>query len=162
MELFLRQQFELLLQDATGNFAERATYRCGGPDAALELLRTDPDGDLVLRAQFVSSFFEENLKLARHNAPFEFYDPSSPIYTSPRFLPPAKVERYAGYVKYALLVAVVGYYIVTRHLTVYRYVEPFWMYSREATPVLWAMLGVLLLATLVVRNLYCQIGRAHV
>ncbi len=61
MELFLRQQFELLLQDATGNFAERATYRCGGPDAALELLRTDPDGDLVLRAQFVSSFFEENL-----------------------------------------------------------------------------------------------------
>ena len=41
----------------------------------------------------IKSFFEENLKLARHNAPFEFYDPSSPIYTSPRFLPPAKVER---------------------------------------------------------------------
>lgn len=73
-----------------------------------------------------------------------------------RWEPPAKVERYAGYVKYALLVAVVGYYVVTRHLTVYRYVEPFWMYSREATPVLWAMLGVLLLATLVVRNLYCR------
>lgn len=41
----------------------------------------------------IKSFFEENLKLARHNAPFEFYDPASPIYTSPRFLPPAKVER---------------------------------------------------------------------
>ncbi len=27
------------------------------------------------------------------NAPFEFYDPSSPIYTSPRFLPPAKIEN---------------------------------------------------------------------
>lgn len=41
----------------------------------------------------IRSFFEENLKLARHNAPFEFYDPASPIYTSPRFLPPAKVEN---------------------------------------------------------------------
>ena len=27
------------------------------------------------------------------NAPFEFYDPASPIYTSPRFLPPAKIEQ---------------------------------------------------------------------
>jgi hypothetical protein len=27
------------------------------------------------------------------NAPFEFYDPASPIYTSPRFLPPAKIEE---------------------------------------------------------------------
>lgn len=26
-------------------------------------------------------------------APFEFYDPASPIYTSPRFLPPAKIEE---------------------------------------------------------------------
>jgi hypothetical protein len=26
------------------------------------------------------------------SAPFEFYDPASPIYTSPRFLPPAKIE----------------------------------------------------------------------
>jgi glucose-1-phosphate adenylyltransferase len=41
----------------------------------------------------IRSFFDENLKLARHNAPFEFYDPSSPIYTSPRFLPPAKIEN---------------------------------------------------------------------
>ncbi len=31
MELFLRQQFELLLQEATGNFAERIVHRCGGP-----------------------------------------------------------------------------------------------------------------------------------
>lgn len=61
MELFLRQQFELLLQDATGNFAERVVYRCGGPEAALALLQEDPDGDLVLRAQFVAAFFEENL-----------------------------------------------------------------------------------------------------
>lgn len=61
MELFLRQQFELLLQDATGNFAERTTYRCGGPDGALEQLREAPDGEAVLRSTFVRSFFEDNL-----------------------------------------------------------------------------------------------------
>ena len=73
-----------------------------------------------------------------------------------RWEPSARVERYAGYVKYALLVAVVGYYAFTDHFTVYRYVEPFWMYTRQGTVVLWSMLAVLLLATLVVRNLYCR------
>lgn len=61
MELFLRQQFELLLQDATGNFAERTVYRCGGPDAALARLADDPDGDGVHRGQFVTAFLQENL-----------------------------------------------------------------------------------------------------
>lgn len=73
-----------------------------------------------------------------------------------RWEPSAKVERYAGYVKYVLLVAVVGYYAVTDHFTVYRYVEPFWMYTREGSTVLWAMLGTLILVSLVVRNLYCR------
>jgi len=27
------------------------------------------------------------------DAPFEFFEPSSPIYTSPRFLPPARLEH---------------------------------------------------------------------
>jgi len=61
MELFLKQQFELLLQEATGNFTERTVHRCGGPDAALERLTSDPDGDGVHRGQFVQAFFEENL-----------------------------------------------------------------------------------------------------
>ncbi len=61
MELFLKQQFELLLQDATGNFAERIVHRCGGPDAALIRLREDPDGEGVFRGAFVQAFFEENL-----------------------------------------------------------------------------------------------------
>lgn len=26
------------------------------------------------------------------DAPFQMYDPRSPIYTSPRFLPPAKIQ----------------------------------------------------------------------
>ena len=73
-----------------------------------------------------------------------------------RWEPSVKVERYAGYVKYGLLVAVVAYYAATDHFTIYRYVEPFWMYTGQASPVLWFMLGTLLLATLVVRNLYCR------
>ena len=73
-----------------------------------------------------------------------------------RWEPSVKVERYAGYVKYILLVAVVAYYAATDHFTIYRYVEPFWMFTGQASPVLWFMLGTLLLATLVVRNLYCR------
>jgi hypothetical protein len=61
MELFLQQQFELLLQDATGNFAERIVHRCNGPEAALAMLAAEPDGDGVHRGQFVQAFFEENL-----------------------------------------------------------------------------------------------------
>jgi NosR/NirI family transcriptional regulator, nitrous oxide reductase regulator len=70
--------------------------------------------------------------------------------------PPAWLERRASLIKYALLVGVLVYYIFTSHTNVYRYVEPFWMYTRTATPLLWGMLAVLLLATLVVRNLYCR------
>ena len=73
-----------------------------------------------------------------------------------RWEPPAHIERYAGYVKYGLLVSVVAYYALTDHFTIYRYVEPFWMYTRQGSVVLWTMLGMLLLATLVVRNLYCR------
>lgn len=61
MELFLQQQFETLLREAAGNFAERVVYRCGGPENALERLSTDPDGEGVHRAEFVTAFLEENL-----------------------------------------------------------------------------------------------------
>jgi len=39
----------------------------------------------------IKSFFDSNLALTENNAKFEFYDPNFPVYTSPRFLPPAKV-----------------------------------------------------------------------
>jgi len=35
----------------------------------------------------IRSFYEANLTLAQPNPPFSFYDPLSPIYTHPRFLP---------------------------------------------------------------------------
>ena len=59
MELFLRQQFELLLQEATNSFAERTVYRCGGPDQAVEVLQTDPEA--AHRREFVDAFFQDHL-----------------------------------------------------------------------------------------------------
>ncbi|CAA6663685.1 unnamed protein product [Spirodela intermedia] len=41
----------------------------------------------------IKSFFDANLALADQPAKFHFYDPSKPIFTSPRFLPPTKVEK---------------------------------------------------------------------
>jgi len=70
-------------------------------------------------------------------------------------VPPA-LERRASYIKYAILVAAVGYWLATREITFYRYIEPFWMFTREGTRLLWVMLGVLLVASVFVRNLYCR------
>jgi polyferredoxin len=70
--------------------------------------------------------------------------------------PPEWLERRASFIKYGMLVSVLTYYVLTHHTNVYRYVEPFWMFTRSADPLLWTMLAVLLLATLVVRNLYCR------
>lgn len=69
---------------------------------------------------------------------------------------PKRIERRAAYIKYAILVGAVAYYVVTRDHEIYRYVEPFWMFSLHGTPALWAGLAVLLTATLFVRNLYCR------
>jgi glucose-1-phosphate adenylyltransferase len=40
----------------------------------------------------IRSFYETNLKLTTANPPFNFYDPSAPIYTHARFLPGSVVE----------------------------------------------------------------------
>lgn len=61
MELFLSQQFDLLLQEAATSFAERCRHRCGGPDRAARALRTDPNDPELHRAAFVSAFFAEHL-----------------------------------------------------------------------------------------------------
>jgi glucose-1-phosphate adenylyltransferase len=39
----------------------------------------------------ISSFYDANIMLTRADAPFSFYDPSRPIYTHARFLPPSKL-----------------------------------------------------------------------
>jgi NosR/NirI family nitrous oxide reductase transcriptional regulator len=70
---------------------------------------------------------------------------------------PAKIERRAAWIKYGLLAAVVGYYLVTHDLaSPVQYAEPFWMFSLFGSRPMWIGLAVLLLATVFVRNLYCR------
>ena len=48
------------------------------------------------------------------------------------------------------------YFLVTADIAVYRYIEPFWMFSRRATTGMLVGLAVLLVAIVFVRNLYCR------
>ena len=73
-----------------------------------------------------------------------------------RFDVPKKLEERASYIKYAILLAAVGYYLLTREIGFYRYIEPFWMFTFQGSTVLWVMLGALLIASIFVRNLYCR------
>ncbi|EEF47125.1 glucose-1-phosphate adenylyltransferase, putative [Ricinus communis] len=41
----------------------------------------------------IKSFFDSNLALTDQPPEFQFFDPLKPIFTSPRFLPPTKIER---------------------------------------------------------------------
>ncbi|XP_071923947.1 glucose-1-phosphate adenylyltransferase large subunit 2, chloroplastic/amyloplastic isoform X2 [Coffea arabica] len=41
----------------------------------------------------IRSFFDSNLALTEQPPKFDFNDPKTPFYTSPRFLPPTKVEK---------------------------------------------------------------------
>ncbi|GKU98380.1 hypothetical protein SLEP1_g11391 [Rubroshorea leprosula] len=41
----------------------------------------------------IRSFFDANLALVDQPPKFQFYDPQKPIFTSPRFLPPTKIEK---------------------------------------------------------------------
>ncbi|KAL5073961.1 hypothetical protein RYX36_012945 [Vicia faba] len=41
----------------------------------------------------IKSFFDANLALTEPYPKFQFYDPKTPFFTSPRFLPPTKVEK---------------------------------------------------------------------
>jgi len=69
---------------------------------------------------------------------------------------PAPLERRAAWIKYGLLAGVLAYFIATRDVSVYRYVEPFWMFGLFGTTSMWIGLAVLLAATLFIRNLYCR------
>src|SRR5688572_25734912 len=73
-----------------------------------------------------------------------------------RYDVPLRIERHASKIKYGLLAAVVLYFLATSDMSIYRYVEPFWMFTGQGTTGLWVALGVLLVATIFVRNLYCR------
>lgn len=70
-------------------------------------------------------------------------------------LPPA-IERRAIYIKYVLLFAVIGYFLVTKDNAIYRYVEPFWMFTLSGNALMWTLLAALLVTTVFIRNFYCR------
>ncbi|KAG7010924.1 Glucose-1-phosphate adenylyltransferase large subunit 1 [Cucurbita argyrosperma subsp. argyrosperma] len=41
----------------------------------------------------IKTFYDANLALTEEFPKFEFYDPKTPFYTSPRFLPPTKIDK---------------------------------------------------------------------
>ena len=56
-----------------------------------------------------------------------------------------------------MLASVLGYYLLTKDVAgPIRYAEPFWMFGLFGSTAMWIGLGVLLVATLFVRNLYCR------
>ena len=69
---------------------------------------------------------------------------------------PRRIEQRANFVKYALLGTTVLYFLIKRDISIYRYVEPFWMFSLQAQVGMWIGLAMLLIATVFVRNLYCR------
>jgi len=73
-----------------------------------------------------------------------------------RFEVPRGIDQRASTIKYGLLGATVLYFLATKDISIYRYVEPFWMFSLQATTAMWLGLAVLLVATVFVRNLYCR------
>lgn len=93
-------------------------------------------------------------RICAYGALTQLLDPIVP----PRFRydVPLRIERHANKIKYGILGAVVLYFLLTRDMSIYRYVEPFWMFTGHATTSLWIALGVLLVATVFVRNLYCR------
>ena len=58
-----------------------------------------------------------------------------------RYDVPLRIERQASKIKYALLGAVVLYFLATRDMSIYRYVEPFWMFTATQSTGMWIALG---------------------
>jgi NosR/NirI family nitrous oxide reductase transcriptional regulator len=69
---------------------------------------------------------------------------------------PRPIERRAAWIKFGILFSVLAYYIVTRDVQIYQYVEPFWMFGLFGSTTMWVLLAALLVATVFVRNLYCR------
>jgi polyferredoxin len=70
--------------------------------------------------------------------------------------PPVWLERRASRIKYVVLGGAIVYFLITRDRMIYRYIEPFWMFGFHGSLVMWIGLGLLLVATVFVRNLYCR------
>ena len=73
-----------------------------------------------------------------------------------RIEPPAWLDRRLVYLKYGVLAVAVLYVLGGGDILVYRYIEPFWMFTLSGNAAMWTLLAMLLVATVFVRNLYCR------
>jgi NosR/NirI family nitrous oxide reductase transcriptional regulator len=69
---------------------------------------------------------------------------------------PKALEKRAAWIKFGVLAATIAYFLATSDMMIYRYVVPFWMFGLFETTPMWIGLGVLLVSTVFVRNLYCR------
>ena len=74
-----------------------------------------------------------------------------------RYQIPLRIERRVNYIKYGILAATLSYFFATKDIAAFRYVEPFWMFTGRGTTPLWIAVGVLLVASVFVSNLYCRL-----
>lgn len=73
-----------------------------------------------------------------------------------RYEPPRHIDRYANLIKYGILAFALAYFFITEDRFIYKYIEPFWMFTLSGTTVMWVLLALLLLATVFIRNFYCR------
>ena len=73
-----------------------------------------------------------------------------------RYELPPHIDKHMVYLKYFLLAAAILYFLFTRDRFIYKYIEPFWMFTLSGTTVMWVLLILLLLVTVFVRNFYCR------
>jgi NosR/NirI family nitrous oxide reductase transcriptional regulator len=73
-----------------------------------------------------------------------------------RMEPPPRLDAAAKYVKYAVLAGALLYFLSGGNILVYRYIEPFWMFTLSGNAIAWCLLALILGASLFVRNLYCR------
>ncbi|KAG5030617.1 hypothetical protein JHK85_014599 [Glycine max] len=81
--------YGLMKIDKTGRIIQFAEKPKGSDLKAMAYLFNDYWEDIGT----IKSFFDANLALTEQPPKFEFYDPKTPFFTSPRFLPPTKVEK---------------------------------------------------------------------
>jgi glucose-1-phosphate adenylyltransferase len=87
--LFTRQVLLDMLEQESGDDFGRELIPAA---LARYRVRAFPHHDYWADVGTISSFYDANIMLTRHDAPFNFYDAASPIYTHARFLPPSKLR----------------------------------------------------------------------
>jgi NosR/NirI family nitrous oxide reductase transcriptional regulator len=73
-----------------------------------------------------------------------------------RYEVPKAIEARAAWIKFGVLASVLAFYVATHDVRIYQYVEPFWMFGGFGTTAMWTGVGLLLVSSIFVRNLYCR------